>query len=229
MNLSALSLLLADLHEPHQDENETLDSILAIGTKALHCEHAGVMFAHGDRVESVAWTDVLVMRLDDLQYNLHEGPCLSAIHEGHSQLIPRTADSAQWPNWGRAAHEHGVDSSLSVELTGSAANTVGSLNFYNPIEDGFDMTDVEVAQILARHVDVALAVSGRLAASERALDSRTSIGQAQGILMERHGITSEQAFAVLRRYSQDTNARLRDVARQLVEDRQLPTRPVTPS
>jgi GAF domain-containing protein len=229
MNLSALSLLLADLHKPHQDENETLDSILAIGTKALHCQHAGVMFAYRDRVESVAWTGDLVMRLDELQYSLHEGPCLSAIHEGHIQLVPRTADSPQWPRWGPAAHEQGVESALSVELAGTTADAVGSLNFYNPIEEGFDTADIEVAQILARHVAVVLSVSGRYAAAERALASRTSIGQAQGILMERYSLTGEQAFALLRRYSEETNERLRDVARHVVEDRNVATPPIKPS
>ena len=49
------------------------------------------------------------------------------------------------------------------------------------------------------------------------------IGQAQGILMERHGLDGDRAFEVLRRYSQDHNIKLRDVATHLSETRQLPT------
>ena len=55
-----------------------------------------------------------------------------------------------------------------------------------------------------------------------ALDGRKRIGQAQGILMERHGIDEDQAFAVLKRYSQDHNIKLRDLAEQLVATRSLP-------
>src|ERR1700712_3328930 len=116
MELSALGLLLADLHDPREDENETLDSILEFGTEALHCEHAGVMLAHRDRIESVAWPDDLVLRVDDLHNNLQEGPCLSAIHEGRIEVIPRTAESRRWPRWGPGANDLGVRSVLSAEL-----------------------------------------------------------------------------------------------------------------
>ncbi|HET7329086.1 MAG TPA: ANTAR domain-containing protein [Nocardioidaceae bacterium] len=49
-----------------------------------------------------------------------------------------------------------------------------------------------------------------------AVASRALIGQAQGVLMERFGLTREQAFAVLRRCSQDTNTKLRTIAEELV-------------
>jgi hypothetical protein len=49
------------------------------------------------------------------------------------------------------------------------------------------------------------------------LESRTVIGQAQGILMERHRITPVAAFAILRTASQHTNIKLRDIAVRVVE------------
>lgn len=55
-----------------------------------------------------------------------------------------------------------------------------------------------------------------------AVDARTLVGQAQGILMERFGLDADQAFAVLRRYSQDHNIRLRHLSKQLVHTRLLP-------
>jgi AmiR/NasT family two-component response regulator len=55
-----------------------------------------------------------------------------------------------------------------------------------------------------------------------ALDARTLIGQAQGILMERFGIDADRAFGVLRRYSQARNVKLRVVAEELVSQRSLP-------
>jgi AmiR/NasT family two-component response regulator len=56
----------------------------------------------------------------------------------------------------------------------------------------------------------------------RALDSRKLIGQAQGILMERFHLDDTRAFEVLRRYSQDNNIKLRDVAQTIVDTRRLP-------
>jgi AmiR/NasT family two-component response regulator len=49
------------------------------------------------------------------------------------------------------------------------------------------------------------------------LESRTVIGQAQGILMERERITAEAAFAILRTASQNTNVKLRDIAVRVVD------------
>lgn len=57
---------------------------------------------------------------------------------------------------------------------------------------------------------------------EEALERRLIIGQAQGILMERLGLTPERAFAYLNRASQQTNTKLEKVAEQLVETRLLP-------
>jgi AmiR/NasT family two-component response regulator len=52
--------------------------------------------------------------------------------------------------------------------------------------------------------------------------TRTIIGQAEGILMERLMITADQAFGVLSRLSQQSNVKLRDLARNLVETGEIP-------
>jgi AmiR/NasT family two-component response regulator len=51
------------------------------------------------------------------------------------------------------------------------------------------------------------------------------IGQAKGILMERHRLTAEQAFAVLSRASQEANRKLVDIAEALTATGALPDRP----
>jgi AmiR/NasT family two-component response regulator len=56
----------------------------------------------------------------------------------------------------------------------------------------------------------------------RVADARKLVGQAQGILMERFDLDADRAFALLRCYSQDTTAKLRDVARDLIATRKLP-------
>ena len=49
----------------------------------------------------------------------------------------------------------------------------------------------------------------------RAMESRSVIEQAKGILMERYKITAEQAFTLLTHASQRHNVKLRDVAEEL--------------
>ena len=48
------------------------------------------------------------------------------------------------------------------------------------------------------------------------------IGQAKGILMERFGISSDEAFRMLVRWSQNSKVKLRAVAAQLVWSGELP-------
>jgi AmiR/NasT family two-component response regulator len=55
-----------------------------------------------------------------------------------------------------------------------------------------------------------------------ALGNRDVIGQAKGILMERHGVTADAAFSVLSRVSQAENLKLAEIARRFVETGKLP-------
>jgi len=57
---------------------------------------------------------------------------------------------------------------------------------------------------------------------EQGMTSRTVIGQAQGILIERHKVTADGAFALLVRSSSVTNRKLYDVAAELVLTGELP-------
>lgn len=87
--------------------------------------------------------------------------------------------------------------------------------------DGFAEEDRDVAHIFARHAAVALSRARDTANLWKAIDARQRIGQAQGILMERFSIDADHAFAVLRRYSQNHNVKLHQVAERLVETREL--------
>jgi len=82
---------------------------------------------------------------------------------------------------------------------------------------------VERARLLAAHAGSALVAAQQQENLWQAVDARKLIGQAQGMLMERFRLDTDQAFSVLLRYSQDRNLKLRTVAEQLIEDRELPT------
>ena len=71
--------------------------------------------------------------------------------------------------------------------------------------------------MLAAHAAIALAGAQHETNLRKGMDSRDLIGQAKGILMERHKVTADQAFGVLTRVSQEMNRKLADVARELTE------------
>ena len=64
--------------------------------------------------------------------------------------------------------------------------------------------------------DDRLRLEQQVADLQRALESRTTIGIAMGILMVESGTTAEKAFDILRRASQRKNRKLRDVAADIV-------------
>ena len=135
-------------------------------------------------------------------------------------LIRDTLADVRWPEWAAKVATLGVRSVLDVPL--ATSRTVGVLGLYSPDPDAFAADDEAVAHILARHASVALASARHEETMAQAIDARKLVGQAMGILMERFDIDGDRAFAVLKRYSQDTNTKLRDVAQQLIDTRKLP-------
>lgn len=179
--------------------------------------------------ETPAHTDPLALRLDELQYRLDSGPCVEATRKPGLGLTfdADLGTSARFGPFGPAAAQLGVHSVLAVGLFPDGDGPrMGALNFYSSVRAGLDELDRDVALVLAAHASTALAATLASSAAEletvqlqQALQSRDVIGQAKGILMERRGISADEAFAVLRTASQSLNLKLTQVARTLVERR----------
>jgi GAF domain-containing protein len=209
------------LHE-QPDVEQTAERFLQFAVNAIDCRHAGLVLVHrGGRLETAAATDPVVATSDRLQAQFGEGPSFTVIKDSDSVLIRDTAVETRWPGWSSRAAALGLRSVLSVRLR-TPTSTIGALNLFDTEADRFGIEDDAVAQLLANHAAVAVANARSESTLWRAIDARKLIGQAQGILMERFDLTDEQAFAVLRRYSQDNNVKLRDVAQRLIDTRKLP-------
>ena len=201
---------------------ETVEMVLSFGLKATGADHAGVIFVHGKkRVETAAATDPIVAKVDAIQMDIGEGPDVSVLEDRLSVIVDDTHGDNRWPHWAGLVAEAGIRSLLSVRMY-TSETVVGTLNLYSLRPNAFDTDDQDVAHILARHAAVALASARKLENLWQAVDARKRIGQAQGMLMERFDLNSDQAFAVLLRYSQDNNIKLRAVADLLIETRSLP-------
>jgi GAF domain-containing protein len=215
----------AEMARSLQDEPDladTLDTLIDYARDCLSCDNAGIHLVRNREIETAAATDEIIRQADKLQTELGEGPCLQAIWDDETFVVNDTAADSRWPTFGPRAAELGLHSILSVRLR-SGEHTIGAINFYCSNVREFDRDDVAMAQIFAQHASIALANAKREEGLRVAIDSRHLIGQAQGILMERFGLTADKAFAVLRRYSQDKNIKLRDLAEEIVSTRQLPT------
>lgn len=217
-----LSEIVLALHEA-SDSEQTVERVAEFARTAVSCDDAGVLLVQArNKIETAAATSGPVARAHDLQVELDEGPCLDALED--KTVVYTISDAAldeRWPRWSAAVVELGYRSVVSVPLA-TTARRYGSLNIYAARPDAFDEDDVAVTCVLARHASVALAANRDLEGLRKAVDARKLIGIAMGILMERYGVDSDRAFEVLRRFSQDHNVKLRDVARQVAENKGLP-------
>lgn len=220
----AFARLAVELHDAPGVE-ETVDAVVQFALQALNCTYAGIaLSSRGSGVEIAAVTDPVVADVYNLQLDSDSGPLVSALRDRATVLIPDTSTDDRWPVWAAKVAELGVRSSLDVPLaTGDHGRTnVGVLGLYSPDPDAFDQDDEAIAHILARHASVAVASARHEETMAQAVDARKLVGQAMGILMERFDLDDDRAFAILKRYSQDTNTKLRDVAQQLIDTRRLP-------
>ena len=89
----------------------------------------------------------------------------------------------------------------------------------------FDEESEQVGLLVASHAAVAFADARKLDQLAESVATRDLIGQAKGILMERHQLTTSRAFQVLVAYSQHSNRELRNVAAELADTGRLPEVP----
>jgi GAF domain-containing protein len=202
----------------------SVDDVLSGVTEAAMelipgADTAGVLLVgRGGQFESLAGTDDIPHRLDELQMLFNEGPCVQAALD---EVIVRTDDfrsEQRWSKYSPAVVEIGIMSGLSIKLY-TADRTAGALNLFAFKPHAFKSEDETTGVVLAAHAAAAILASRQGEQLESALSTRDRIGQAKGIIMERFGIDDIQAFEMLRRLSQDSNTKLIDVAKRVIETR----------
>jgi GAF domain-containing protein len=192
-------------------------------------EAASVTLIREDKAFTAAYDGQMALDADELQYERGYGPCMDAGRAGQVFLVDDMRSEQRWPDYAQNVLAHGVLSSLSVPLPFQGA-TIGALNTYGGRPQVVDDSDIELAEEVAAWVAVAV---GNAEAAARTSDdliqmrtlmmSRACIEQANGILMERHKITEDEAYTILTHASQRTNIKLRDVAEELVRTGTLPS------
>ena len=209
---------IALLLEQVPSHEQTLDQVALLAQETLACDFASITLRRGGgRLETVASTHPDVEKADARQYELEEGPCYQPVQAEGDFISLDVSHDERWPRWGPEASRLGLNSLLGIRLQ-TNRETFGALNLYHREPRAYDDDDIAVAKIYAAHASVALAASSNNDNLSRAIDTRHVIGQAQGILMERFDLDDRRAFAVLRRLSQDSNVKLRQVAQSIVDE-----------
>lgn len=208
----------------------TLDHIVHLAVTTVDgCDHASITLVERGTVDTATATDELAGELDELQYRLGDGPCLDAIRERTPLVVENLEQDDRWPGWRERALQHGVRGVAAHRLYVDD-DVLGALNLYADDPGAFSADDQRLGVIFSSHAAVAIGCSRVVTQGieeaeglREALRSRDVIGQAKGILMERHRIDADDAFALLRERSQHLNVKLRDLAARLADTGDLPS------
>ena len=193
-----MHVLCRSLHVQDADLTGTLVAILTAATAAIsNADQAGLNLYASGRFEPQATLGQAPPRLDALQKRTNSGPCIDASREQVSLHVEDFSDDQRWPDFAAAAVKLRICSMLCVPLWVDDRR-LGSLSLYARSTAAFDDSARRLADLYATHGAIALLEAQRADQLQRAVASRDVIGQAKGILMERHRITSDQAFTLLR-------------------------------
>jgi len=166
-------------------------------------------------LHTVAATDPLAKQADSVQYELREGPCYAAVTSTRFVLVNDMAATVEFPRYAPRAVDLGIGAQAAVQLQHNGDSA--GLNLYARTPGAFDRSTVQIAELFATHAGALLGFAIQVEQLSEALHTRTDIGTAVGILMERYGIDRNQAFAFLTRNSQTRNIKVRALAQHVID------------
>lgn len=210
--------------------DEVLDSLGRNVAELFDVEGAGVMLEDpaGD-LRFVSASDEGLRRIEELQIELDEGPCLLAYRSG---LLVNAADvtaDERFPRFGQAAAGHGIKGVFSIPLT-YRDTTVGAFNIYDSRPRVLDDDQIRAAVAVARaatlyllHARDSEELDRRLDGLLRSLESRPVIEQAKGYVAAVLGVTPDDARLLIRTWSRSRQRKVRAVSEAIVEGRLDPS------
>ena len=205
---------------------ETLTHVAEFAVQAIPgADGAGLtLLAEGQRRQTIVASAEFVRQVDDIQYGIEEGPCITAVDQRVTVTSGSLGGDAQWPHFGPRVGRLGVHSVLSLPLL-VPGRVVGAMNVYAHDKDAFSTEAVRLGELFARPAAVSVVNAQLIADSQRligqlseALSSRATIDQALGLMMGLYGDTAEEAFARLTAISRRSGRKLRVVAQELLDD-----------
>ncbi|UGT62571.1 GAF and ANTAR domain-containing protein [Nocardia asteroides] len=216
---------MAGMFLTHRTVDEALATITELAVQTVPgTAGAGITLfdSAGERGTTAATSD-LVERADALQYELGDGPCLTASAERIVVRVDDVGTDPRWPRWGPRAAALGLVSTLSAPLVagerGLGAMKVYGTDAYGPREEHvLTLFAAQASLLVAQVVGAAEAetVSGRITDKLR---GRELIARATGFLMGRDGVGEQAAFLTLAHTAREQRISMRRVAEQLTAAR----------
>ena len=219
-----IRMRLHDLHFSTDGLDSLLEQIAVLAADTVGADTGGgITVIREDKATTVAASDKRTTALDEIQYGNGDGPCLHSARTREVVVIEDARADTRWRDYhARAADEHGLRSSLSMPLE-LGDDAAGALNLYTFELHAFDDAELAVlAQFCdetSRAVSLALHYDGVTRENDHlhaAMATRRVIDQALGLIMAQNRCSSDEAFAILRRASQNRNVKINHLAAEMI-------------
>jgi transcriptional regulator with GAF, ATPase, and Fis domain len=220
-----LTLVRTDL-AAELDREETpeqlLDRVVREATRLVPgADDAGVALVAGGDLQTVAAAGDAAVAADDIQRALGSGPSQQVMTEGRTLHVCDVLTDPRCGEFGPLAAEIGVRAMLACPLP-MPRKRPGVLTLYASRPAAFDAAVELVIPVFAARAAIAAAYADKVINLHRAMESRHVIGQAVGILMERHRLSPKQAFDAMVTVSQESHLKLRELALRIAETGEEP-------
>jgi GAF domain-containing protein len=203
--------------------DELLVRVAVFAKQAIRAaDGASVALGESGTTRTVVASDVFVQDIDEIQYGLGEGPCVSALKEHKPFRSASLSGDRRWPRFGPQAGRIGIHSALSLPLL-LPEREVGALNIYALDKHAFDEEAERLGALFA--VPAAVSVDNAIVLSkahefaeqmQAAVSSHAVIDQAIGVMISRSGNTADEALDALRRISQQEGIKMVAAAERIV-------------
>ncbi|MDQ0734099.1 GAF and ANTAR domain-containing protein [Arthrobacter agilis] len=218
--------MLQDMVLESSDVNEFLDGLAKLAASALSSGgrevFCGVVLLRPRAKGTVASSSDHARRMDEVQYQFDDGPCLRAARDGQVYLVTDFRNESRFGEYTKAIVDHGIRSALGVPIPLDGLAAAG-LDLYSPQPDAFSEEAIAEAVGFAREASKSLRMAVRVAHLtdtgehlKAAMSSRTIIDVAAGIIMGQNRCSHDAAMTILKAASSGRNRKLADVAAAVV-------------
>lgn len=178
----------------------------------------GITLLRDRKAATVASSSEYARKMDEVQYNFGDGPCLSAAREQTIMEVPDVDREKRWSKYIEAITGHGLHSILAVPFA-LGGEAKAALNLYSETPGEFGAAKVATAKSYVGEASRSLRLAVRVAQNSEyaadlkaAMESRTVIDIAVGIVMGQSHCGQSEAFEILKKASSHRNMKLRELA-----------------
>jgi transcriptional regulator with GAF, ATPase, and Fis domain len=188
---------------------------------AIEC---GVTLQRRKRMTTVAGSSPHAVILDRIEHSYGDGPCILALRIKEVVLLADVDADPRWPGYQRELADKGCHSTLGVPLE-IGPDAAAALNFFASDTGLFTEETIAAAAGFADLAGRALRLAVRMGTMQTraedlqsAMENRTSINLACGVVMAQNRCSQDEAMAILTRVSSNRNQKLRDVAADVLRN-----------